>query len=395
MAQNQFVKSWLRRLLPVAIVAAAVGLTVMLVSMRPEPESVVQQERVVPVQVVPVSREDVRLVIRSQGTVMPRTETLLVAEVSGVVRSVSDKLIAGGFVREGEVLLTLDDADYQVAVDQAQANLMSARAQLTQEQAQSEQAAREWDMSGRSRDSAPVLALRTPFLREAEARVLFAESELQRAQRQLERTRVRAPYDALVREKIADIGQFLGAGAQVARIFATDYAEVRLPLSTQDLNWLQLPAPGQPFVAPMPQVTLHAGIGDKDHKWPAALVRTEGVVDSSSRMIYVVVRIDDPYQQLRSDTRRQALMAGTFVSADLPGTVLSGVFKIPHSAMHNTDAVLAMDADQRLRLRTVTVIHTDAQWVYARDGLQEGDRLIVSPVQVPIDGMRVSPEAAQ
>jgi RND family efflux transporter MFP subunit len=392
MSRKPFVKSWLRRLLPVLIVASAIGLTVLLVSMRPEPESVVQQERVLPVQVVPVFREDVQLVIRSQGTVMPRTETLLVAEVSGVVRSVSEKLIAGGFVREGEVLLTLDDADYQVAVDQAQANLMSARAQLTQEQAQSEQAAREWDMSGRSRDSAPVLALRTPYLREAEARVLFAESELQRARRQLERTRVRAPYDALVREKIADVGQFLGTGAQVARVFATDYAEVRLPLSTQDLSWLQLPAPGQPFDSQMSQVALHASVGDKDYKWPAVLVRTEGVVDSSSRMVYVVARVDDPYGQLRSDTRRPVLMAGTFVSADLPGTTLNGVFKIPHSAMSNTDAVLVMDTGQRLRLRAVSVIHTDAQWVYTRDGLQDGDQLIVSPVQVPIDGMLVSPE---
>ncbi len=379
-----------RLLLPVLIVGAALAIAWLLVTQRPQPDSTPVDERVVLVETIPVSRSDVTITVRSQGTVRPRTETTLVAEVSGVVRSVSDKLVAGGFVRQGEVLLTLDDADFQVAVEQSRANLLTAQAQLMQEQAQSEQAAKEWDLSGRPRENAPVLALRTPYLREAEARVLFAESDLERARRQLERTRIKAPYDALVREKIADVGQFLGTGGQVARIFATDYAEVRLPLSDQDLVWLRLPSPGQAGIRSSVPVTLFARAAGRQQHWQGQIVRTEGVVDNSSRMHYAVARIDDPYA-LASGGSKTPLISGTFVSAELEGVTLAGIFRVPLTALYNGNEVLVMDPEQRLRRRSVNIVHSDADWVYIDEGLQDQDRLIVSPVQIPVDGMRVNP----
>lgn len=376
--------------LPVLIVGAALAIAWLLVTQRPQPDSTPVDERVVLVETIPVSRSDVTITVRSQGTVRPRTETTLVAEVSGVVRAVSDKLVAGGFVRQGEVLLTLDDADFQVAVEQSRANLLTAQAQLMQEQAQSEQAAREWDLSGRPRENAPVLALRTPYLREAEARVLFAESDLERAKRQLERTRIKSPYDALVREKIADVGQFLGTGGQVARIFATDYAEVRLPLSDQDLVWLRLPSPGQTDMQASVPVTLFARSAGRQQHWQGEIVRTEGVVDNSSRMHYAVARINDPYA-LASESSKPPLVSGTFVSAELEGVTLSGIFRIPLTALYNGNEILVMDPEQRLRRRSVNIVHSDTDWVYIDEGLQDQDRLIVSPVQIPVDGMRVNP----
>ena len=198
-----------RWLLPVIIVAAGIAAATTMIVLRPQPPSTPTAERVVPVDVIRVTGTDMNINVSSQGTVAPRTQTTLVAEVSGRVMTVSDKFVTGGFFSEGEVILQIDPADYQVAVDQAQANLLTAQAQLAQERAQADQAAREWDLSGRPRENAPAIALRTPFLREAEARVLYSESELSRAQRQLDRTTVRAPYDALVREKLADIGKYL------------------------------------------------------------------------------------------------------------------------------------------------------------------------------------------
>lgn len=383
-----------RWLLPVFIVAAGIAAAATMIVLRPQPPSTPTAERVVPVDVVTVNSIDMNINVSSQGTVAPRTQTALVAEVSGRVISVSDKLVAGGFFNEGEVILRIDPADYEVAVDQAQANLLTAQAQLAQEQAQANQAAREWDLSGRPRDSAPAIALRTPFLREAEARVLYAESELRRAQRQLDRTTVRAPYDALVREKFADIGQYLGTGSQIAEVFATDYAEVRLPLSDNDIRWLTLPAPGQLAPAGATKVLLYADMAGKQHRWQAEIVRTEGVVDTNSRMHYAVARVDDPYG-LRSDNDLPSLPAGTFVNADIEGIRVTGVFDIPLEALRNGDQVLTMDPEQRLRQRQVNVIRSEADRVYVNEGLSNNDRVIVSPVAIPIEGMRVNPDAGQ
>ena len=199
-------------MVPFLIIIAASAVTVILVLSRPTPEIKPPEERITLVELETARSRDMVFSVDSQGTVEPRTQTTLVAEVSGRVMSVSNQFVVGGFFREGELLLSLDSADYEVSVQQARANLLTARAQLTQEQAQAEQAGRQWDLSGRARADAPPLALRTPFLAEAEARVLFAEADLARAERQLERTKIRAPYDGLMREKMVDIGQYVGTG---------------------------------------------------------------------------------------------------------------------------------------------------------------------------------------
>jgi len=383
-----------RWLIPLVIVAAGIAATTTMIVLRPQPPSTPTAERVVPVDVLTVTSTDMNITISSQGTVAPRTQTALVAEVSGRVISVSEKLVTGGFFNAGETLLRIDPADYEVAVDQAQANLLTAQAQLAQEQAQANQAAREWDLSGRPRENAPAIALRTPFLREAEARVLYSESELRRAQRQLDRTIVRAPYDALVREKFADIGQYLGTGSQIAEVFATDYAEVRLPLSDNDMRWLTLPEPGQLAPVDATRVTLYATVAGKRHHWQAEIMRTEGVVDSNSRMHYAVARVDDPYG-LQGNSKLPPLPAGTFVNADIQGIHVAGVFDIPLEALRNGNQVLTMDHEQRLRQRQVNIIRSEADRVFINEGLNDNDNVIVSPVAIPIEGMRVNPDAGQ
>ena len=387
--KNSFLKRMGRFLLPVVIVGAGVMLTAAMIIFKEQPESTPVAERIAAVDVMTARSADITFTIASQGTVTPRTETTIVSEVSGKVISVSDKLVAGGYFNQGEVLLGIDSADYQVAVEQARANLLTAQAQLSLEAAQAEQAGKQWDLSGRSRESAPLLALRTPFLLEAEARVLSAESDLQRAERQLGRTTIRAPYDALVREKSADIGQYISMGSQVASIFATDFAEVRLPLSDSDLAWLALPRPGQLAGAEASPVVLHAVVAGRQQQWQGNIVRTEGVVDSSSRMHFAVARIADPYALHKPE--KSPLSAGTFVNAMLSGISVSQVFSLPHNALYNGNEVLVMDAEQRLRRRQVNVIRSDADWVYIDQGLSNNDQVIISPVQIALEGMRVNP----
>jgi RND family efflux transporter MFP subunit len=383
-----------RILLPLLIIGFGVALTSTLIALRPAPESRPVAERVATVETITVQAVPITFTVASQGTVQPRTQTTLIAEVSGRVNRVSDKLVAGGFFRQGEILLTLDSADYRVAVDQAQANLLSVQAQLALETAQSEQAAREWDMSGRPREAAPVLALRTPYLREAEARVLYAQSELERAERQLARTEVRAPYDTLLAEKMADIGQYLGTGSQIARLFATDYAEIRLPLSENDLAWLRLPAPGSNDTRLQTPVTLSTSVGGKTRQWQGLVVRTEGIVDSSSRMHYAVARIEDPYA-LTDAPNQIALPAGTFVNASIEGISVDRIFALPIRAIRNGNQVLLMDSEQRLRQRDINIVRSDAERVYIDQGLADNDIVIVSPVQIPIEGMLVNPVPVQ
>lgn len=385
----------------------------MLVVNRPAPVTVPLEERVTQVVVRQMQPEDKVFMVESQGTVEPRTQTTLVAEVSGMVTAVSDRFVVGGFFREGDILLTLDDADYEVSVQQARANLSTAESQLMLEEAQAEQAVRQWESVGRDRANAPPLALRTPYVEEARARVQFAQADLARAERQLERTRIRAPYDGLVREKLVDIGQYVGAGTQLARTFAVDFAEIRLPLTDRDIAYLELPRPGidlqntlSTTAAPADSeqglyasaerdipVTLRASVGGRSYGWPAHIVRTDGVIDSSTRVYHAVAQVADPYG-LRRNSNRPVLAIGSFVNATLQGITARNIFSVPNTAVRNGNQVLVMDSDQRLRQREVNILRSDAEQVYIDHGLNAGDKVIVSPVPVPIEGMRVAAEDA-
>ena len=396
-----------RIIVPILIVIGAGGVAAAMIMNRPSPVVKAPEERVALVEIQVASSRDMQFSVSSQGTVEPRTQTTIAAEVSGRVMSVSDKFVVGGFFREGDLLLSLDSADYEVSVQQARANLLTAQAQLTQEQAQADQAARQWDSSGRPRADAPPLALRTPFLAEANARVLFAEADLARANRQLERTKIRAPYDGLIREKMVDIGQYVGTGTQLARTFAVDYAEVRLPLTDKDIAFLNLPRPGAlPSTASAAAVnawgaearangtsgtpvTLSTTVGGKPLQWEARIVRTDGVIDSATRVYYAVAQVRDPYG-LRESNAKPALSIGSFVNATLQGITAHGVFTLPHSAVRSANQIMIMDSEQRLRIRTVNVLRTDTNNVYVDGGLNNGDQVIISPVPVPIEGMRVS-----
>jgi len=380
-----------KALLPVLILVAAGGTAAAMVYNKRQPEKTEVVETAIIVETISLESRDIRFSIASQGNVIPHTETTLVSEISGMVREVSPKFVTGGFFRAGEVLLELDPADYEVEVQQARANLLGMQARLALEQAQAEQAKKEWDMSGRSRNRAPVLALRTPYLEEARANVLSAEADLKKAERKLALTRIRAPYDGMIKEKRVDIGQYVTTGTQLAVTFAVDFAEVRLPLSDQDIGNLDLPGPAEssdPNSNSGPEVSLSSTIGGKTVTWEGRIVRTEGVIDQKNRVHYAVARITDPYC-LNCTAERPPLAIGSFVRASIQGTLMRDVIAVPLQAIRGMDQLLLLDAEDRLRIRQVQVLRTDDKYAYIQDPALVRQQAITTNVYNPVNGMKV------
>src|SRR5690606_10625280 len=197
----------------------------------------------------------------------------------------------------------------------------------------------------------------------------------------------------------------------LARTFAVDFAEIRLPLTDRDIAYLELPRPGAsvhnsrsstgaavgsneqglyaPGQAEIP-VTLRASVGGRPYEWAGLIVRTDGVIDSSTRVYHAVAQVEDPYG-LRGNSNRPVLAIGSFVNATLEGITARNIFSVPITAVRNGHQVLVMDAEQRLRQRQVNILRSDAENAYIDRGLSAGDNVIVSPVPVPIEGMKVAP----
>ncbi|WP_164483942.1 efflux RND transporter periplasmic adaptor subunit [Pseudofulvimonas gallinarii] len=253
---------------------------------------------------------------------------------------VADQFNAGGFFRRGDVLLRIDQRDYQVALRRAEAAVANREALLAQERARAEQALRDWENLRRA-GTPSDLVLRKPYVAEAEANLRAAQAELQQARINVDRTVIRAPYDGLLRDKRVDVGQFVGTGTQLAELYATDVAEIRLPLTEHDASFVTLPPPGSDDGIGM---TVSATIAGVRYNWPARLVRSERVIDERSRVLYAVARIDDPYSRKPDSTHPHVLSFGTFVNAELPATIGHTVVAVPRVALRGSNQVMTVDA---------------------------------------------------
>lgn len=388
---------WLRTraakiLLPSLILVAAVAVTFAMIRTRPKAET--RAREVVPplVRVLTVRKQDLQLRVHSQGTVVPRTQTTLVSEVDGRVLEVSDSFVSGGFFDPDDVLLRLDPTDFELAVVRARAAVAQAEVRVALEEAEADVAKREWQDLGEG-EPAPLVT-RGPQLEQARAALEAARAALQQAEVDLKRTRVRAPFLGRVREKLVDVGQSVVPGQSLARIYAIDYAEVRLPVPDEDLAFVDLPmthrerSDGSGPQTPLPRVIVSTRFAGAVYEWEGRIVRTEGEIDPQSRMVHVVAQVPDPYRR-REDPNHPPLAAGLFVDAEIFGNEVRDVVVLPRAAMRGRDQVLVVDAGERLRFRRVDVLRAERERILVRGGLQEGEHVCLSSLEAVTDGMRV------
>ena len=361
----------MRVLIILAILLSAVIGTVVMFSLREEPPRTERVELDPLVEVLVLEPTTANFEIRSQGTVLPRTETILSAEVAGTISSISPKFIAGGVFQKSEVLMRIDPTNYSVAVDQAEALVKQ----------------RQIEFDGTSKLRSQGYRAESEYA-SAAAALASARAELVRARRNLERTYIRLPYDGMVRAKEADVGQFVNPGTRLGVTFATDFAEVRLPLTDLDLAFVDLPDAADVSTsgsAEGPDLMLSAVRKGQLQSWSARIVRTEGVVDEKSRVTYAVARVEDPYR-LGSDG--EILPIGTFVSAVIQGQQADDMIRVPRAAVRGADQLLFVNDEGRLEIRSVNVIRSDADHVYL-SGEAGGQRVVLTALETPVNGMRV------
>jgi len=354
------------------VIATAIVLSIGMSQLKPDPPKKDDKKLDLLVEVVPLELSTESFRIRSQGTVRPRTQTVLSAEVLGSIVSISPKFIAGGVFRAGEVLMRIDPTNYTVAVDKAEA-------QVRQRQIEYDGAKKLRSQGYRAESE----------LASAVAMLAAAQAELVSSRRDLERTFIRLPYEGMVLSKDADIGQFVNRGTTLGVTFATDLAEVRLPLTDLDLAFVAMPDVAeitQTGIAEGPPVKLTAVQKGRHVEWDARIVRSEGVVDERSRVTYAVAQIEDPYKLHGEGT---PLPIGTFVAANITGSSALDVFRIPRKALRGADQVLIVDDENKIEIRIVEIVRSDADFAYASSGVSAGERITITAIEAPTNGMSV------
>ncbi len=356
-----------------------------LVATAPHPEQIEPEEASTMIRVMAAHKQEIRLRVQSQGSVLPRVQSEVIPEVSGRVKWMSPNLVPGGFFRKDEILLSIDDRDYRSAVARNQAGVTRAKAE---DELARFQLGRLRELVKNNLTSQSTLENGLRNQRIAEAALLDARISLEQSQRDLWRTEIRAPYDGLVRTEKVDLGQFVSRGQSVAFIYASDSVEVRLPIADRQLAYLDLPLGyrGELTDEMAPEVILATEYGGQQYEWIGKLVRTEAEIDSKSRMITAVVRVDN-----NNNSSQPPLPIGLFVTASIKGKVVKDIISLPRAALRNQNQVFVVDKDNRLRFRSVEVLRFEKDNVIISAGLEDGETVNISPIQTVIDGMRVIP----
>jgi RND family efflux transporter MFP subunit len=371
-------------LLPILVLAAGVALAAAIIKAKPEVERQVATAPAPLVRVVEVRLGELSLNVHAQGTVEPRSEATLVAQVGGRIERVARQFAEGAFFRRGQTLLWIEDADYRLAVAQAEAAVAQTQVGLEREEAEAALARSEWAELGAG--EASPLTRREPQLAQARAALAASEAALAQARLNLARTRVAAPYDGRMRGKQADVGQFVGPGAPLATVYATDVAQIRLPVARQELAFLDLDLGRGDFGDQGPEVRLSSQPATGEHSWAGRVVRTDGGFDPRTRMLGLYVEVADPFSQ--RSPGGDVLPMGLFVEAEIQGRVAEDVAVLPRAALRDGNRVLVA-ADDRLLYRPVEVLRTLSDEVVIGGGLVAGELVCISNLETVVDGMRI------
>jgi multidrug efflux system membrane fusion protein len=381
-------KKPIKILIPVAIFSALFLLAMLIRANPPEArQRSAPVKRDLIVSAIKVQAQTYQVQLESYGTVQPRTRTTLTAQVSGQVVYVNPNVRDGGFFDKGDVLASIDTRDYQANVHIAQSILMDAFQVLSETKARSVQAQEDWENLGNEGDP-PELVIQIPQLEAAKARVTSAKATLQKAELELERTRIIAPFAGRVLQKSVAIGQVVSVNSSIAEIYATDYIEIRLPIRNRDLEFVDLPETyrGEKGASHEINVQIVSELVGET-QWDAKLVRTESAIDESARQLHVIAQIDDPFA--KSLNGKPQLKIGQYVTARLTGNELENVFVIPNATIYQGSYVYI--AEKGLLKR----IDIDIAWQNENDaiikaGLKDGDLLITTPLGQVTSGIRVS-----
>ncbi|ADT67557.1 MAG: RND family efflux transporter MFP subunit [Pseudoalteromonas tetraodonis] len=347
------------------------------------------------VAVKPLQLIDYPVEIDSFGTVKPRTQSMLVAQVSGLIIDINEQFREGGFFEKGDVLLQLDDRDLKAEVKSAQANLLNAEQNLLEEQARGRQALTDWQRLGNESEPS-ILVLRKPQLAAAQAQVLSAQAQLEKAQLNLERTKIKAPYAGRVLNRSVDLGQVVSNNMQLATIYATDSVEIRLPIKNKDLPFINLPEQYRDGAKNQRGSAVNFTsdlIGEQ--QWQGQLIRTEGAIDESAQQLYVVAKINDPYKS--TSDNQYPVKIGQYVKAKINGKVASQVLVIPNSAIYQGSYVYVVE-NGTLQRKNIALAWQNALQGIVSKGLEAGSQLVLTPLgQVssgtPVQIMDATPKA--
>jgi RND family efflux transporter MFP subunit len=336
------------------------------------------------VEVTEVESGSFRPTIEAVGSVIPSREIVLAPRVDGEIVEISGSFTPGGIVEKGQMLARIDPADYQNTLRQRESDLRQAQADLDIEMGRQNVAETEFSLyEGDLTDRHRALVLRRPQLEAAKAQVGFQQAAVNQARLDLERTTIKAPFDAQVLTRAVNVGSQVTAGEPLARLVGhtTYWVETEVPLS--HFQWLSLPETSAEQVS---EVRVRHATA-----WPEGVTRIGrlhkviGELSDRTRLVRLLVTVEDPLSLRPENRDMPKLIVGLFVDVHMEAKELTDVVRLERDYLRSNDTVWVME-NHELVINDVDVAFLDRRYAYIRSGLNDGDRVVMTNLSTVVEG---------
>ncbi len=380
----------IRIVLSIVILSIGVGTASYLKNSAPRTQKRPPAKLSPQVQVKTVRPSGYQIVIAATGTVIPKRKVVLKSRVSGEIVNIHSEFTEGGFLKKGTKVLQIDPLDYEIALARKKSAVIGAEYALKLELGHQAVAKREWELlngSKQAQDMEMELALRKPHLDKVRADLAAAEADLKTAMLDLDRTHLMSPFNAMVRSKSVDLGSQVTPQEPLAELVGTDAYRIQASIPIDRLEWIQIPNQAGD---PGSKVRI---IYSQGHERAGMVTRLMGDLATQGRMARILVEVKDPLDLIASRQDRAPLLIGDYVRVEIQGRKLDRVFQIPRTALRDNSHVWIAGDNQTLKIRKVRPVWRDADIVLLKDGLEPGERLIVSDLPAAVEGMAVKVDA--
>lgn len=359
-----------------AVLIGGILVTIIMIALKSEPKKVEYPQLAPLVKTAVIEPQDIEMIIKGYGTVKPKLYVQIVPQVSGRVVSVNPQFRAGGMIPAGEELFRIEPKDFELAVEQAQANVAEMEVKLDIEKSEATVARKEWEQINPGTEPNSALVLREPQIKQAQAQLDSAKAILSKAKLDLERTSIVLPIEVCVTEKKIDLGQYVVSGQAAGSAYGVEAVEIEVPLEDDELAW---------FSFPDTRAQVKATFAGAEKIFNGVVKRTTGRVDEASRLIYAVVEVvNDP----RHSAPNGNLIPGMFVEVNIKGKVLENAFAVKRDWVHNSEEVWVVNGD-KLHIRKPKIVRSDEEYAYLTGLSNESIRVITSGLDAVVDGMNV------
>ncbi len=367
----------------VIVILAGILLTIIMVAVKKPPAKVKYPEVAPLVKTVRLRPSDIEMLIKGYGTVKPKSQVQLVPQVGGRVVELNPQFRAGGVIKAGQEIFRIEPKDYELAVEQAQANVAEAEVKLDIEKSEAVVARREWQQINPGVEPNSMLVLREPQIRQAQALLDSAAAALSKAKLNLDRTSITLPLDICVTEKKVDLGQYIAAGQSVGTAYGIDAVEIAVPLEDAELAWFDIPG----SVA-----EVRADFAGAVKIFNGQVKRTTGQVDELSRLVYVVVEVANQIDE--DGAIKDALLPGTFVTVSIKGKTFKNAYAVKRDWIRNGEEIWTANNDV-LYITPVEVVRADDEYAYVKLSGSDVIEVVTGSVDAVVDGMKIRASSSE